>query len=162
MTREGAARWTGRLQRRTVTAVAVTTASVLAVAWMGKAWADQQLVGTDVSLGVLTLRLAYNPGVAFGLGAGAAPGLVLALTMGISVILAAAVLTHRLPFFGGSLVLGGALANVIDRLPDGRVTDYLSVGWWPTFNLADVAIVSGAALLVLPVRRRRAARQTAT
>lgn len=41
MTREGAARWTGRLQRRTVTAVAVTTASVLAVAWMGKAWADQ-------------------------------------------------------------------------------------------------------------------------
>jgi signal peptidase II len=45
-------------------------------------------------------------------------------------------------------ILGGAAANVIDRVPDGLVTDYLHTGWWPTFNLADTFIVLGAIALV--------------
>lgn len=47
------------------------------------------------------------------------------------------------------LVMGGGVANLLDRAGDGTVTDFLSVGWWPTFDLADSSIVLGAALLVL-------------
>lgn len=62
-----------------------------------------------------------------------------------------------------SLIMGGALGNVIDRLVHGRVIDFLDfhVGnWhWPAFNLADSAIVVGAMLLVLDeLRRVRGAR----
>lgn len=46
-------------------------------------------------------------------------------------------------------MLGGAVANVIDRAGDGLVTDYLHTGWFPTFNLADVFVVTGAAALVV-------------
>lgn len=55
--------------------------------------------------------------------------------------------------WSAGLVLGGALANAVDRWPDGRVTDFLDVGLgaarWPAFNLADAAIVVGDALLTL-------------
>jgi signal peptidase II len=62
-----------------------------------------------------------------------------------------------------SLIMGGALGNVIDRLVHGRVIDFLDfhvAGWhWPAFNLADSAIVVGAVLLVLDeLRRVRGAR----
>ena len=46
-------------------------------------------------------------------------------------------------------VLAGAAANLIDRAGDGVVTDYLHTGWWPTFNLADVLIVTGGILAAL-------------
>lgn len=51
------------------------------------------------------------------------------------------------------LLIGGAIANFMDRLLDGRVTDFLDVGFgaarWPTFNLADSFIVLGVGLLML-------------
>jgi signal peptidase II len=51
-----------------------------------------------------------------------------------------------------ALFLGGALSNLFDRIRFGRVVDFLDVYWrsyhWPTFNLADSAIVVGAGLLV--------------
>jgi lipoprotein signal peptidase len=54
---------------------------------------------------------------------------------------------------GIGLIIGGAFGNILDRLRIGAVTDFVDVhykGWhWPTFNLADVAIVSGVTLLVL-------------
>jgi signal peptidase II len=60
-----------------------------------------------------------------------------------------------------ALILGGNLGNVIDRLRYGHVIDFLDFhlhGWhWPTFNLADSAIVCGAALLVLNELRRAGA-----
>ena len=42
-------------------------------------------------------------------------------------------------------MIGGALANVIDRAGDGEVTDFLHTGWWPTFNIADIYITTGIA-----------------
>jgi len=61
----------------------------------------------------------------------------------------------RRSLWGFVLVLGGALGNVFDRLVFGRVTDFLElyVGQyhWPTFNLADSAIVIGCGLLLLDV-----------
>ena len=65
------------------------------------------------------------------------------------------------------LVIGGALGNVVDRLRQGAVTDWLDLhyaGWhWPIFNLADVAIVSGVTLLLFaPLLQRRSAQNPGT
>ena len=52
-----------------------------------------------------------------------------------------------------SLIIGGALANALDRSVRGYVVDFLDFHWrgwhWPAFNVADIAITSGAALLIL-------------
>jgi signal peptidase II len=47
------------------------------------------------------------------------------------------------------LIVGGALGNLVDRLKDGAVVDFISVGWWPAFNVADSSISVGMVLLVL-------------
>ena len=55
---------------------------------------------------------------------------------------------------GLGMILGGAMGNLVDRFfrsPGplrGHVVDFLSIGWWPVFNVADPAVVGGAALLV--------------
>lgn len=56
---------------------------------------------------------------------------------------------HRLLRIALALQLGGALGNLIDRLLRGPVTDFLSVGQFPVFNLADACISVGVALLIL-------------
>jgi hypothetical protein len=65
-------------------------------------------------------------------------------------LLAAMLLAPAAGLFGGALAqaalgvaFGGAAGNLADLLRRGRVVDYLEVGPWPAFNLADVAIVSG-------------------
>jgi signal peptidase II len=50
---------------------------------------------------------------------------------------------------GLSLVLGGAIGNLIDRVRLGYVVDFIDLRWWPVFNVADSAIVVGVAALVL-------------
>jgi signal peptidase II len=45
------------------------------------------------------------------------------------------------------LLLGGASGNLVDRLRDGYVFDFVDLKWWPVFNLADSAIVAGVAVL---------------
>jgi signal peptidase II len=51
------------------------------------------------------------------------------------------------------LILGGIVGNLIDRLRLGAVTDFISVGWWPTFNIADSAVVVGAILFAYSLLR---------
>ena len=50
-----------------------------------------------------------------------------------------------------SMQLGGALGNLIDRLTQGRVTDFISIGTFPVFNVADASISVGAVVLLLGV-----------
>ncbi|MCZ4514863.1 signal peptidase II [Streptomyces sp. ActVer] len=129
-------------------------AALLATADLGlKAWAEQALPGSPIEGGPLGLELAFNSGVAFSFAADAPAWTVVAAT-GLITLTVAAALWRTAPgasrLWGGALaaVLGGAAANLIDRAPDGRVTDYLHTGWWPTFNLADVFIVCGGLLIV--------------
>ncbi|CRK55327.1 Lipoprotein signal peptidase [Alloactinosynnema sp. L-07] len=120
-----------------------------------KAWAERGLAAGDtVDLGVIQLRLAFNPGVAFSLGDTLPAGVLLAVT-GL-IITALAVYTWRSARTGTlpmrlalAVVLAGAVANFVDRAVDGVVTDYLHTGWFPTFNGADVFITLGAAALIL-------------
>ena len=60
-----------------------------------------------------------------------------------------------------SLQLGGALGNLIDRLTVGHVTDFISVGNFPVFNVADASITIGAVLLFLDVWLRERAEKKA-
>lgn len=104
------------------------------------------------------LTLGYNTGVAFGLFAngGRWPLVVTGFVIaGLVIFLLKGLLAGELPRLAAwpiGLILGGAIANFADRLPDGRVTDFLDVGLdaarWPTFNLADSFIVVGAAILL--------------
>ena len=133
-----------------VTAVIVAGLDLGVKTWAGRALND----GSSTDLGLLNLRLAFNPGVAFSLGDTLPPAVLLGVT-GV-IVVALAVFAFRftrhaaLPFvLALAAMLGGALANVIDRAADGLVTDYLHTGWFPTFNLADVFVVTGAAVLVL-------------
>ncbi len=143
-------------------------ATVAAIDLVVKQWAARALADGGTDAGVLDLRLVYNSGTAFGLGAGAPSWLVVAvtacITVGVAVVAWRAAPQGPAAQVGFAAVLGGALANVADRAADGAVTDYLHTGWWPTFNLADVAICVGAGLLALTQLRAappRAHKQTA-
>jgi signal peptidase II len=109
-------------------------------------------LGEEVDvLGPLSLTLAHNKGVAFGLAGGAGIGLVLVTVAALALI---AFVFSRDPGKPGlwvavGLLAGGALGNLVDRLAAGEVTDYIHIGSWPAFNLADIAITIGVVLMVL-------------
>ncbi len=113
------------------------------------------------------LSLGFNTGASFGMMGGVMAGkpLLMAVLTG-ALTLAFAVMAfraqHALERAGFALVVGGALGNIIDRVRQGAVTDFLDLYWrdwhWPTFNVADIAITIGAVLILaasLPLRRRK-------
>lgn len=104
------------------------------------------------------LRYATNGGVAFGLFS-SSPLLAVALVAVVIVplVIILLILAGRGTEWavGVGLVLGGALGNLIDRIGDRTVTDFVSVGRWPSFNLADSAITVGALLLIVMSVRDR-------
>lgn len=101
-------------------------------------------------LGPLQLTLSHNRGVAFGLagGGGAVLVLVAALALGVIGYIFARSATRPGMWVAAGLLAGGALGNLADRLRADQVTDYIDVGAWPAFNLADIAITLGILLLV--------------
>lgn len=102
------------------------------------------------------LVLVRNSGVSFGMLSGTLPPWGLSL-LSLMIVAALAVwLWHspnRLMSIALGLLIGGALANVLDRIRHGAVTDFLDfhlAGYhWPAFNFADVAVVGAVALLFL-------------
>lgn len=108
-------------------------------------------------LPVLNLTLGFNRGMSFGLFAAEAAQVwwtIVPLALAICATLAWFWHKSRRPFerWGYAAILGGALGNLVDRIPDGAVTDFIDLhagGWhFPTFNLADVGITAGV-LIVL-------------
>lgn len=122
--------------------------------------------GVSLAHGAVRLELVANPGAFLSLGARLPDWLrSLALLGGVPLILvAASAVLLRSDAIGGSqrvagaLFVGGGLANWLDRLlHGGAVTDFVSLGLGGlrtgVFNLADVAIVLGLALFLLPLPR---------
>lgn len=105
----------------------------------------------DVIDGILTFRLTYNPGGAFGLGQGQ-PWFFLVASIVISVMVIVLARKVEDPRWVVPLgcILGGGVGNLIDRVfrsPGGRVVDFVDLQVWPLFNVADSAIVVGVVLL---------------
>jgi lipoprotein signal peptidase len=116
-------------------------------------------VPQSVIAGVWDWELAMNPGAAFSSfigGAGAQIVLSLIAMIALVAIGIAASRTrpeHRMKRAAYAMIAGGALGNLIDRVRDGAVTDF--VRWrihehrWPIFNVADAALLVGVALLLV-------------
>ena len=96
-----------------------------------------------------------NAGMAFGIGQGAALWILIGIAIAISAWLFFWLLRTKksVVAIGLGLAIGGALSNVVDRLRLGSVRDFIDVYWrdwhWPAFNLADAAIVTGLAIVIL-------------
>jgi signal peptidase II len=150
--------------RRAITLYGIA-AGALTADRLTKVVAERTLQDGPVELipGILDLRYTTNPGGAFGLFGGI-PWLF--ATISAAVIVTIVIASRRLPAtssaVGLGLVLGGAVGNMIDRAIrgpafSGEVVDFIDLQVWPIFNLADTAIVFGAAtLLIAGLRRDRA------
>ena len=129
---------------------------------VSKVWTERNLSPfepVEVLGNFFRLTLGYNTGVAFGMfsNGGNWPIYVTGgIILGLAVWFSRGLLIGHFPAWMAwpvGLLLGGALGNFIDRLPDGRVTDFLDVGIgtfrWPTFNLADSFILIAVGLMML-------------
>lgn len=102
--------------------------------------------------GPFSIHHVQNSGIAFGL---------FARSTSIVIVLTGIAVAWMLVFFARSgrrhpvlpvalgFVLGGSFSNLVDRVRLGWVTDYLDFTYWPSFNLADIFIVVGVAILFL-------------
>ena len=137
---------------------------VVAIDQGGKALATSLVSRGDrvEVLPFLHIENVRNEGVAFGLGGDISAVFIAAtivLLLGFLVFLAFRGGSGWLVWLPAGLLLGGALGNLADRVRDGAVTDFISLPLWPTFNLADVAIVIGVLLLLFDVERSEGRRR---
>jgi len=115
----------------------------------------------EIIPGLFSLTLVHNNGMAFGILSGA-PSLARSLVLtGLSLAALALIIyycasiprTRLWMQYGLSLIMGGALGNIIDRVRLQHVVDFLDFYWrghsWPAFNLADSCITVGMGLLIL-------------
>ena len=148
-------------RRRAFAAWLACAAALAGIDQLTKEWALAALDGSVAILPSLNFVLVHNPGAAFGLFAQAGGwqrwffiGVGVAVGVFVTVWLwRAARSGARWLAAGLSLVLGGALGNLGDRIVRGAVVDFVDLYYgryhWPTFNVADAAITLGAVMLVL-------------
>jgi signal peptidase II len=144
---------------RRLGALLVVAAVAYALDQVTKVVAVDRLTGRDpVELlgGLLTLRLIRNPGAAFGLAGGATVVFSIVAVVVAVMILRTARHLRSVPWaIALGLLLGGAVGNLTDRVVRtpgvlrGHVVDFLELPNWPVFNVADMAICGGAALIVV-------------
>ncbi len=145
------------------TAAAVVTLDQLTKLLVDRAFEVHE--SREIVDGLLSLTYVQNHGAAFGLLSDAGlPYQPLLLTL-VSLLALGAIAayawrlppTQQLARAALALVMGGALGNLIDRARLGYVIDFVDAYWgahhWPAFNVADAAISTGVALLVLDVLR---------
>jgi len=133
--------------------------AVVALDLWTKRWATEQLAyhePVEVLGQFVRLNYTRNSGVAFGLGAGLPFPYYLFSIAAVAVILYLFI-RQRVSGRGRqtalSLILGGAIGNLVDRLRTGEVVDFIEIGWdrwhWPVFNVADSAVTMGVILFAL-------------
>jgi signal peptidase II len=168
------------LQKKTIFFLAVA-ATVVLLDQLTKGWIIAMVrlhEGFPVIDGFFNIVHVRNPGAAFGFLAGASPAF--RSVFFIAITLAAILLilhylwrtlrqtsVERLSLvFSLSLILAGAVGNLIDRIRFGEVVDFLDVYvgtyHWPAFNVADASISTGAAVLVIALFVRREERTCGT
>ena len=148
-----------RVRRSTTWLVAVVAVVVLVIDQLTKVWAVATLEGQpsrEVLGEVLRLTFVRNPGAAFSLGAGST------IIISLLALVIVAVLMFRARnlasvwwaiAMGG--MIGGALGNLTDRVfrepgrLSGHVVDFLALPFWPVFNVADMAVVGSAILMMV-------------
>lgn len=140
----------------------LTVLLIIAADQLSKIWIRASLaVGQSLpETGFPRLTHVTNTGAAFGLFQGQSFPLTIVALVGVVVLLLYAFLIYRrFPFLDNrlvwvslGLVLGGTVGNLIDRLRLGYVTDFIDFGFWPTFNIADSAIVVGVIILAYSLR----------
>jgi len=139
-------------------------------------WAIVQTITLDDVINIIPglFRLTHleNTGAAFSLFADSTSPfktmLLIAFSLGALAVVSFLLWKERTIFNAGtlalSLILGGAVGNLWDRMADGKVTDfldfYVGIHHWPPFNIADSAIVVGALLLLMRMLRTNQPRQT--
>ncbi len=149
-------------QRRGRLLWVIFAAVIVLVDQITKVWADASLVYGQPNpiLPVLDITLHYNPGAAFSFlsdAGGWQRWFFTVISAAVSVYLLVWLMKLRrqqwLLSMALTLVLGGALGNLWDRVRLGHVIDFISVHWgnayFPTFNIADAAISVGAVLLII-------------
>lgn len=137
----------------TTVAVIDQSAKFLIVAAIGPGRLESRVEVVD---GWLALEYTQNRGAAFGMLSGLAPILVaasFAILMGLVLLYMRQVTPGVWLTVAIGLISGGALGNLFDRVRFGHVVDFLSVGPWPNFNIADSAITVGVLILVWGLTR---------
>ncbi len=135
-----------------------TTALLLVAAdQLSKFWIRSNLATGEslFKVGFFRLTRVHNSGAAFGLFQGQSFLLtIIALVSVAALLLYVFFFHHKFPFLDNrlgklalGLVLSGTVGNLIDRIRFGYVTDFIDVGIWPAFNIADSAIVVGIIML---------------
>lgn len=123
---------------------------------ISKLWLSSQLeLGQNIPLieGILDLTYVRNRGAAFGI----MQGQVWFFLIMAVVIIAVGVyfnLKYSPPAwlqYATGLICAGSIGNMIDRWLYAAVRDFFSIGWWPVFNVADMAVVTGGIMLALYV-----------
>lgn len=124
-----------------------------------KEWAVSNLTpgeSRELLGSLLQLRLTFNPGAAFSFATNATWMLsIIAAVVVVVVLVTARKLRNTLWAMAFGLLVGGALGNLTDRFVrapgggNGHVIDFLELPNWPIFNVADMAICTAAALIIL-------------
>jgi signal peptidase II len=114
----------------------------------------------SIGLGVSIVN-ARNRGIAFGLfDEGGVALVAIVLVAVVAIVVFFALNAHRpnvwLPM---GLLIGGAAGNLVDRVVEGSVTDFIDLPWWPAFNLADTSITVGVLGMLWVMERPREARR---
>jgi len=141
---------------------------------LSKSWIRSNLaIGQSLPEGgFFRLTHIHNTGAAFGLFRDYSFSLTIVAFVGITILLVYAFyVCRRFPLLNNVLskaalgsILGGAVGNLIDRLRFGYITDFIGVGIWPPFNVADssitvgVVVFAGALLYLLFSQRQEAKR----
>ena len=125
---------------------------------VSKAWALRDLADGRIIHVIWTMQfnLTFNRGMAFSRGTGIGPIIgVIGLVVVALLLLSLRRADNALTRVATGLIIGGALGNILDRLfrgsgwMRGAVVDFIDFQWWPVFNIADMAIMIGAATMMV-------------